>query len=57
MQHQDKESCKKGQRKKQVYVTGRKIEDISEKIYNSVINSSEEIVFVYQVGTNNIIDD
>ena len=54
IRHQDEEFCRKGPRRKHVCYPGKKIEDITEKIEDLVVNSSEETVFVYLVGTNNI---
>ena len=55
VRHQDEEFCRKGPRRKHLCYPGRKIEDITEKIDDLVVNSSEETVFVYLVGTNNVV--
>ena len=45
IRHQDEEFCVKGPRRKNFCYPGKKL----------IVNSSEENVFVYQVGTNNVV--
>ncbi len=55
IRHQDEEFCKKGPRRKHVCYLGRKIEDITDKVGDLVVNASEDAVFVYFAGTNNVV--
>ena len=55
VRHQDEEFCIQGPRRKHACFPGRKIEDITERIDDLVANSSDESVFVYLVGTNNVV--
>ena len=47
----------KGPRRKNFCYPGKRVENITDKIYELVVNSSEETIFVYQVGTNNVVKD
>ena len=55
VRHQDKEFCRRGARRKNMCYPGGRIQDITEKIDDLVVNSSEETVFVHLVGTNNVV--
>ncbi len=54
IRHQDEEFCKKGPRRRHFCYPGKKIEDITERVDDIVANSSEQTVFAYFVGTNNV---
>lgn len=54
VRHQDEEFCRKGPRRKHFCYPGKKIEDITERVDDLVANSSEQTVFTYFVGTNNV---
>ncbi len=55
IRHQDEEFCKNGPKSKHVCYPGRRIEDITEKVDDLVGNASEDTVFVYFAGTNNVL--
>lgn len=50
VENQDEEFCSKGRRRKHFCYPGRNIGDITEKLDNLVVNSSEETLFVHLVG-------
>ena len=57
IRRQDEEFCLKGPMRKNFCYPGKKVENITDKIDELVVNSSEETVCVYQVGTNNVDKD
>ena len=54
IRHQEEEFCTKGPRRKRFCFPGCKIQDVTEKVDDLVINTSEDSVYVTVVGTNNI---
>ena len=53
--HQDEEFSRKDPRRKNVCYPGRRVENLTENIDELVANSLEETVFIYQIGTNNVV--
>lgn len=52
IKHQDQEYCRNGAKRRHACYPGRRIEDAFEEVDCLVVNTSEQMVFVYLIEQN-----